>query len=176
MFHGGDYSRWHHLLRKLMHHHLQFSRHGHAHGQSNELNLTIGVLGGSMAAGHIDLGFAKPKKYESYCEEQCESKYPPEVNKIASCQKCTYIQRFRYWLERAYPHVNVRVKNYAVPATTSQSILSLLGPEFYQEHLDVVFVSIHCSDIDSLLNKSILLHYRFNMVIMIVIMVKEIQM
>ena len=108
-------------------------------------NLTIGVLGGSMAYGNFYTDLDEFRRYtgvgEPPCRRQCEIE-ATEVSHTEYCSKCTFSSRFEYWLRQAYPKLNVRVINYALPATNSQSILSLLGPEFFGETLDVVYVSI----------------------------------
>lgn len=55
----------------------------------------------------------------------------------------TIHDRFEYWLKQAYPNLSVKVVNFGIPATNSQSIISYLGEEFYNGNFDLVYVSIY---------------------------------
>jgi hypothetical protein len=129
----GDLSRWRRVAAKT--------------AQANA-SLDIVILGGSMAAGHMDdlaVPILESHRFRAKWFTQCGSQCFDEVqlprcftscddgrcrrgqNHALIARPCAFGERFGHWLQRAYPRATVRVHNCAVGGTSSEGFLPFVG-------------------------------------------------
>jgi hypothetical protein len=85
------------------------------------------------------------------CHGKCSSD-DGDFGENTPCKPCAFPSRFERWLRKAYPELNVNVINLAVPATTSQSILGILGTELekvnakFPSGVDIFYINYSDND------------------------------
>ncbi|KAK7233093.1 cGMP-dependent protein kinase [Aureococcus anophagefferens] len=146
---GARLAAWHRVLARL--------------ARREQAVLTVLVLGGSMTAGRMDARadrqqaslFAAGARV-AYGSSACanatttESYATCDHEVTGDCKPCAFPARLGAWLARVYPATDVRVLNYAVGASTSRSILGMLGGELEAleaGHVDVAFVNYVDNDV-----------------------------
>jgi len=122
-----DLSRWHRVLRRL--------------GDGSARSLDVLVLGGSLAAGHMEPPDA------AWAPSACAAREVSfSVNK--DNRPCAFAARLGVWLSRAYAGVAVDVTNWAIGGNPSAAALGQLGPELADgRRFDVAL--LHYADNDA---------------------------
>ena len=121
-YYSADFFRWHKVKKKIDNDEIN----------TNNKTMKIVFLGGSMTSGII-----------------WGSCYLNDIraNVMKTCSEVAYPARFKIWLPKAYPNVNVFIYNLAIGGSQSRGLLTIIGDKLKNiDDVDAIFIHYLTND------------------------------
>ena len=108
---------------------------------SNNMNVTIVFLGGSLTHGHGVNMFPK-RNITSFCNSNLKL-CPIDLTENNPCVPCAFPKRFEHWIQQTYPGLFINVYNLARGATNTEGLLGFIDMSLSNipTPIDVIFIN-----------------------------------